>query len=215
MSPALFATIAAASQTDAAARPAGGSGFFADLAEMWSKTDTAGQFFAAIGIVAGVITLVLLLMTVFGLDHGNLEAPDTAGDGDGSLFSTRTVSAFFLGFGGVGSLVYERTASVVAASGAGLLAGVALLWAIYQTGRRLMRLQSDGTVRYADAVGAAGKVYITIPPARAPGGQAEITFSNRNEILDAVSDSAAPIAAGAPVRVKALLADRLLLVEPL
>ena len=78
-----------------------------------------------------------------------------------------------------------------------------------------MKLQSDGTVNFNDAVGATGTVYITIPPKRDAGGQAQITFKNRHEVINVITDSETPIPSGNAIRVKERLADNLFLVETL
>jgi hypothetical protein len=196
--------------------------FISDIVEWWSALDGAAQIFTGIGLAAGAVTIVLLVLTGFGIDHGGGEmdisgAADTDGGniGDGSLISVRGVTAFLLGFGGGGSVVYQATGSIVPACVAGAIIGSVFLYLIYFIGKKLMRLQSDGTVRYDAAIGATGTVYLTIPPNRAAGGQAQVTFSHRFETLNVVSDAATPLPAGTPVRVKQCLAPDLFLVEQL
>jgi prepilin signal peptidase PulO-like enzyme (type II secretory pathway) len=194
------------------------------LSAWWGALDTPQQIFLGIGAVAGVITLALLVLTIFGLDHGGLAdalnvdvdvAADAGAHGDGSLFSTRGVTGFFLGFGWAGFGVYDSSKNVPLAIAAGVVAGVALMFFLYWVAKKLLRLQSDGTVDFNAAVGAAGTVYITVPPGRASGGQAQVIFKNRHEIINVISDSAVPLPAGANIRVKERLAGNLFLVEAL
>ncbi|MDR3228903.1 MAG: hypothetical protein LBT53_05785 [Puniceicoccales bacterium] len=192
--------------------------FLDSFSPWWDGLGAPGQVFTAIGAIAGVITLVLLLLTAFGLDHGDIaEAASvdvSVGDiSDGSLFSTRSVTAFFLGFGGAGSVIYQSTQSILLSSIGGALAGAAFLWLIYVLAKKLMLLQSDGTVNYDDVVGGTGTVYITIPAKRGGGGQAQITFKHRNEVVDAIADADAPIPSGSLVRVKERISGSLFLVE--
>jgi len=203
------------------AAPAAPLAFVSDISAWWGALDGPAQIFTGIGLAAGIVTVVLLALTVFGLDHGNIaEAASVdvdAGGGDasdGSLISVRGVTAFLLGFGGGGSVIYHATGSVALACAGGTVIGAAFLYLIYFIGKKLLRLQSDGTVRYDEAVGATGTVYLTVPPARAAGGQAQVTFSHRLETLNVVADGAAPLPAGTPVRVKQRLAGDLFLVEP-
>jgi hypothetical protein len=194
--------------------------FFQFLGLWWHNLDTPAQIFTGIGIAAGIATVCLLVLTIFGLDHGdiasaaevNLDAGDAS---DGSLFSIRSVTAFFLGFGGGGSVIYGKTGSVLQACGGGVLIGCAAFYVIYLIGKKLMRLQSDGTIDYRAAVGATGTVYVTIPPKRGPGGQAQVTFSHRCEIINAVTDHETAVPAGRNIRVKTHLANDLFLIEPL
>lgn len=196
--------------------------FLSSLTEWWNALDTPGQIFAGIGIVAGILTIGLLFLTILGLDQGGLtdalEVDLDAGTdihADGSLFSTRSITGFFLGFGGGGSVIYSHTDNALIAGLGGSVIGVILLYAVYLMGKSLMKLQSDGTVNFNDAVGATGTVYITIPPKRDAGGQAQITFKNRHEVINVITDSETPIPSGNAIRVKERLADNLFLVETL
>jgi hypothetical protein len=190
---------------------------FASIAQWWASFDTIAQVFMGIGLAAGAVTLVLLALTIFGLDHGGvgdaLDAGADAGGGDGSLFSTRSIAGFFLGFGGGGSVVYERTGETLLACAAGVVLGTVSLYAMYWVAKKLMRLQSDGTVDFTQALGSTGTVYITIPAKRGSGGQAQIVFNNRHEVVDAITDSGVALPAGTPIRVKEYLARNLFLVE--
>ncbi|MDR1498293.1 MAG: hypothetical protein LBS59_07810 [Puniceicoccales bacterium] len=194
---------------------------FIDISGWWNDLDATARVFNVMGLVGGGVTLILLLFTIFGIDHGGIDAaPDIPTDvgvhevsADGSLFTTRSVAAFFLGFGGIGAATYERTENVIIAGGAGFVAGIIVLYLFYFIGKHLMGLQSDGTVDYAQAIGAAGTVYVTIPPNRKSGGQVQLTFKNRNEIVAVISDTSTPLPAGTLVRVKACLQGNILLVE--
>jgi hypothetical protein len=193
--------------------------FFSDVAMWWDGLDTAATIFWGIGGVAGAITLFLLALTIFGLDHGGVSDAMVVGadaaSGDGSLFSTRSITAFFLGFGGGGSVIYQRYESVLAACAVGMVLGTFLLFLIYWIARKLMQLQSDGTVDFKQAIGATGSVYIAIPARRGSGGQAQIVFSNRHEVIDVVCDEETSLPAGTTIRVKEYLAHNLFLVEKL
>ncbi|MDR2862511.1 MAG: hypothetical protein LBV54_01345 [Puniceicoccales bacterium] len=196
--------------------------FFDGLSLWWHAHDAAGQIFIGIGAVAGVVTLILLALTMMGLDHGGIAdtleidvASDADVQADGSLFSTRSITGFFLGFGGIGAIVHERTHDTLLASFAGSVSGVLLLYVIYVIGKSLLRLQSDGTVDFKQAVGSIGTVYITVPPGRGSGGQAQIVFQNHHEVVNVISDSAAALPAGANIRVKEYISQNLFLVEAL
>lgn len=187
------------------------------LSNWWQALDTPGQIFISIGGIAGAVTLGLLALTVFGLDHGDLDAVDVGTDahGDGSLFSLRSVTAFFLGFGWTGYLVYQHWQSILFACVGGFIIGAIFMLLIFWIGKNLMKLQSNGTVDYEQAVGSTGTVYVTIPAKRQSGGQAQVSFKNRHEVIDVVTDSPDALAAGTNIRVKARLANNLFLVEPL
>lgn len=189
-----------------------------NLTQWWNALDTPGQIFIGIGAVAGVITVALLVLTIFGLDQGGVADAleidvDTDVHGDGSLFSTRSITGFFLGFGWVGYAVFQASGSVLAGCAAGMASGFVLMLVVLWIGKSLMKLQSDGTVDFNQAVGGTGTVYITIPPRRGGGGQAQVVFKSRHEVINAISDTEVPLPAGTVIRVKERLAGDLFLVE--
>ena len=81
--------------------------------------------------------------------------------------------------------------------------------------RTIMGMKSDGTVRIADAVGAVGTVYVTVPPARVSGGQVTVNFQGRQETYAALQAGTTPLAGGDKVRVREIVDTRTVLVEPL
>ncbi|MDR2845117.1 MAG: hypothetical protein LBV28_03385 [Puniceicoccales bacterium] len=196
--------------------------FLSGVTEWWNNLDTAAQIFNGIGLLAGAVTLLLLVFTILGLDHGGLSdalevdiASDIDVHADGSFFSTRSIAGFFLGFGGGGAVTYAHTANALLAGAVGLGVGVVMLYSIYFIGKRLLKLQSDGTVDFKQAIGSTGTVYITIPPKRGSGGQAQIVFNNRHEVVQAISDADAALPAGVNIRVKEHVSGSLFLVETL
>lgn len=196
--------------------------FLDSITAWWDSLDTAAKIFTGIGSVAGAITLVLLFLTILGLDHGGSVdamgvdiAVDSDFHGDASLFSTRSITAFFLGFGSGGSIAYQHNGNILFACAIGAVVGTFLLFLIYWLAKKLMSMQSDGTVDFKQAVGSTGTVYITIPAKRGSGGQAQIAFNNRHEVVDAVTDADIALPSGTAIRVKECLAHNLFLVESL
>ncbi|MDR2981600.1 MAG: hypothetical protein LBV12_05060 [Puniceicoccales bacterium] len=188
------------------------------LTEWWQGLDTIGQVFVGIGGIAGFVTVILLVLTVFGLDHGGIADSldvDTEIHGDGSLFSLRSVTAFFLGFGWTGYLVYKHSGNILFACLAGFVVGTIFMLIVFWIGKSLMKLQSDGTIDYNQAIGSTGTVYVTIPGNRQSSGQAQVSFKQRHEVINAVTDAQESLSAGTNIRVKERLANNLFLVEPL
>ncbi|MET0261476.1 MAG: hypothetical protein ABW223_01165, partial [Rariglobus sp.] len=75
------------------------------VSQWWDELNLARQIFYGIGIIAGIMALILAILAMIGLDHGDgVDAiGDTgAGDGDGGIFSIKPLTGFFLGFGWAG-----------------------------------------------------------------------------------------------------------------
>ena len=84
------------------------------------------------------------------------------------------------------------------------------MWSIAKIFQASRRLQTDGTVRLADAVGQNGTVYLAIRPGAA--GKVQVTARGQLKVFDArARDPAAEIPTGAPIAVVA--AEDVLVVE--
>ena len=155
-------------------------------------------FCAAAG---GAVLLLQLVASLVGAGH---DAHDAAHAGHGfeeglNLFSVRALAAAVAAFGVVGlgvralglPLWAALAAAPVGAFGAAVLVALAM--------RSLLRLESDGTVRVAQAVGAPAVVYLRVPGANAGAGKVQLTLQNRTVELQAVTRQAAQLPTGTDV----------------
>jgi membrane protein implicated in regulation of membrane protease activity len=183
----------------------------------WEGLNLAQQLFYGIGLLAGSVALVLVIMAMIGMDHD--EALDALSSGDttdsGGIFSVKPLTGFFLGFGWAGGMAMDQGASVGLAILAAIASGAIMMGIIIAMFRAILSLKSDGTVMIQNALGALGTVYVTIPPAKAAGGQAIISIQGRQETYEAVADSTSPLPAGTRIKVTAVVGPRTLLVEAL
>ena len=189
----------------------------------WTELSLARQFFYGIGLVAGIVCVVLMILAMIGMDHHDsvdaIGATDAAdghdGDSGGGIFSVKPLTGFFLGFGWAGGLALDAGLPFIAALACALAAGGAIMAVIVLMFRAILAMRSDGTVRISDTVGSVGTVYISLPPAKAAGGQVVVNFKGRQETYGALCASERPIPSGDKVKVVAVVDSRTLLVEPL
>jgi membrane protein implicated in regulation of membrane protease activity len=177
---------------------------FLILADASSTSDGfsgPSMFFLLAGISSAIVAAFLTVGGLLGLDSGDdLAVPDHGG---AEAFSLRAITGFFLGLGWVGFGCECSGFSHFVSSVAGVCAGSLMMGGIVFALRSMKRLRSDGTVKYSDAIGATGVVYVTTPPSGAPGGQVTVIFSNRQETLPSVQAGDLPLPAGTRVRVLA------------
>lgn len=185
-----------------------------DSVQWWSNLTNAQQLFYGIGLVAGVVTLVMALLSFIGLDHHDASALTDHLDGS-SLFSTKPVTAFCLGFGWAGGIALDAGLSLTVASLIAVGTGSVLMLAVAWMIRMIYSMRSDGTRQIADAMNAIATVYVTLPPSRAQGGQVNVTVSGRLETLAALSVASRPIPSGDKVKVIGVVDSGTVLVEPL
>ena len=89
------------------------------LSAFWTGLPVAQQVFFGIGIIAGVVALVMGVMSAVGLEHHDVVAlPDSIGwdAGGGGIFSVKPLTGFLLGFGWAGG--------IASANGMGLFAAI-------------------------------------------------------------------------------------------
>ena len=125
------------------------------------------------------------------------------GDSDAAfrVLSVQSVAAFLMGFGwgGLGGLRgagWSPTMSV----GAGIAAGVGMMWMLGKLLQAVYRLQSSGNVPIHHALEMEGTVYASIPGAGEGKGQVRIVIDDRERFYKAITDGE-PIKSRERIRV--------------
>lgn len=166
-------------------------------------------FFLACALLGGVVLVLQLAATLFGMDHDAGALHDVGGihaaEEGLSLFSVRAIAAgvAFLGVGGLVGARYGLVAALLFAIALGAVALFAVAWAT----RAMLRLEDDGTLRIQGAIGATANVYLTIPAARSGAGKVHVTLQNRLVELRAVTTHADALPTGARVMVVDVVDD--------
>lgn len=192
------------------------------MSEWWTSLSFEQQFYYAIAIVATTLVLFQLMLMMFGFGADELaDAGDVDMDGPEDhpsgihLLSSRTVVAFFVGFGWAGAMRAGEGASTLVTAGAGVAAGTLFGYAIFRLMGFLDSLRHSGTLNYENAVGEVGTVYLPVHPAMAGGGQIQVMIQGRLKVVAALTRAGAPIEQGSRVRVVGTLDRGTLLVDPL
>ena len=181
----------------------------------WVRLSAAQQFFYSIGIIAGIVTVVMAILALIGLDHHDVDVAHADHLEGSSLLSVKPITGFFLGFGWGGGIALEAGLSLTLASLVAVGGGAALMVALGWLIRAIYSMRSDGTRRIDDAIGAIGTVYVTLPPNRASGGQINVTVSGRLETIPALNAALRAVPGGEKVKVVGVVDSNTLLVEPL
>jgi membrane protein implicated in regulation of membrane protease activity len=183
----------------------------------WAQLTTAQQFFYGIGIVAGVVTLVMGLLALIGLEHHDADTDVSGGDHlDGSsLLSIKPITGFFLGFGWGGGIAMDMGFTLTVATLIAFVSGCVLMVGIAWLIRAIYSMRSDGTRQINNAIGAIGTVYVTLPASRMSGGQINVTVGGRLETLSALNAGLRAVPSGEKVKVVGVIDTNTVLVEPL
>ena len=166
------------------------------------------QIFYCIAIPATLVLLIQTFLMFIGIGDGDadFDAPDVDFNSDGipddidmdiddvtgfeslHIFTIRGIIAFFVIFGWVGVVMESANINLIITLVVAMICGFAMMVLIAYLFKMVMRLKSDGNTDNRNALGSAGKVYLTIPPARSGEGKINImlqgTYVERNAVTD-------------------------------
>lgn len=188
----------------------------------WLSNLTDLMIFYTIAIAATLVLLVQLAMMLLGADHDvdvdadvDLDIHDFDHPNGLNLFSLRSVTGFFGGFGWAGVVALENGLSLLAAGVIGTVAGGILMLSVAYIMRVLYSLRESGTLDFKNAIGEVGTVYIPVPPNQSGAGQIRVMIQGRLKVIPAYTEAGEKIPSGKKVKVLALVDAGTVLVEPL
>lgn len=181
---------------------------------------TPENVFFGLALGSSLLLALQLILTLTGLGGGEADAvdapdvgadlPDDAGLG---VFSTRSIVAFFVGFGWSGTLSMRSGLGLFPATVAALVVGGVFLFTIFYLMRWAHSLAESGNVDLANAVGQSGSVYLPIPGAGKGNGLIQVNVQGRLREVTAITDEQGAFATGARVRVVRMVDDSTALVR--
>lgn len=180
------------------------------MIEWWSSLSVELKFFYGVGILSLLVVIIQLAMTLLGFDGHSADAGFDVAVGDfdhGSgigVFSTQTISAFFVAFGWVGVAASKSGVNMLWVGAIAFVSGLISMFLMYWMLRSLLRLQSKGNLDYQNAVGEVGTVYVTIPGSDRDGGQIQVNFQGRLTTASARKVSPGELKPGQRVRIVGL-----------
>lgn len=182
----------------------------------WQDLNLELQVFYGIAILSLFALVIQMAMLLFGGVDDVADFSDAGEHGSGlGIFSFRGITGFFLGFGWSGVIALKAGHSLGFAIGVGVLVGGLVMVGIFVLMKSMMRLQSSGSLDYANAVGEVATVYVTIPSDQRGGGQVEVMIQGRLITADALQKASASLSPGTKVRVIEMVGRSTLVVEPL
>ncbi len=187
----------------------------------WHELAFVEQVFWTIAIVFTILFVLQLVSSILGVDFdGDMDVDlDMDSDLDGgfdidpgfTLFSVRSIIAFFTFFGWVGVITtsggMETKTAIVVSFISGFIAMIFVAFVLFQ----LVKLSEVGTVEIEEALGKYGKVYIPIPANRSDTGMISIELGGKTMELKAVTDGDL-LKTGTIIYVFKVLEDNVLLV---
>ena len=206
------------------------------MSEWWELLSGAEKVYWAISIVFSVLFIIQFVLSLIGLDADtefdveietdmdididansapNIDLDPGYGlDADFTIFSFRSLIAFFTFFGWTGVLSLRDGLSVPVATTLAVLAGAAAMFIVAYMMFKFSQLDSTGTYNILHAIENKGKVYLTIPEKLAGTGLIHIKLDGVLRELPATTNGKA-LPTGSAIKVIDVLENNILLVEPM
>lgn len=194
------------------------------IATWWAGLSLIMKILWVVTLTASLSFVVQSILTFIGADADadfDLDV-DTSADGSdlsnieggSNLYTFRNFVNFCLGFGWSAILLQDGISSPVLLIFVSALIGAALVAAVMYLFKWLSSMQQSGNINVqTQAAGCEGKVYLTIPAARAGAGKVQITIAGSVREYDALTESEAALKTGTSIRVVDALDAHTVLVE--
>ena len=175
----------------------------------------AAQILYCIAVPATLVLVIQTVLMFLGLDDDGdfqIDAPETDLEADVDLsdaagldslnvFTLRGILAFFVVFSWVGIFMLSVNVNLPITLIVAGASGFAMMFAVAYLFRLVLRLRSSGTTDNRNAVGSAGKVYLTIPPSRMGEGKINVMLQGAYVERNAVTDETEAIPTGCEIIV--------------
>ncbi len=177
-----------------------------DIATWWAEKATLEQIFWFCALPASFILVILLITTFLGGDidsgPGDVDLDIELDDGAGFQFFTfKNLVGFFTIFGwvGVGCVRngVDTNLTFVISTVCGLLMMVIMASIFYF----MSRMEEDGTMKFSNAIGRMGEVYMRIPANGQGFGKVQINVQGTVRELDAINADAEDLPTGSLIKV--------------
>jgi len=191
----------------------------------WHELRFEEQVFWTIAVIFSILFVLQLVSSILGIDIDSDFDIDVDTDFDGSidtdghfdidpeftLFSVRSIIAFFTFFGWVGVITLSGGMDIKIAILISFISGIIALFFVAFILYQLVKLAEVGTVEIEDVLGKYGKVYIPIPANREGIGFVTVDIGNKIMELRSVTDGER-LETGTIIYIFKILEDNILLV---
>ena len=196
------------------------------MVEWWNSLGIALQVFYCIAIPSTLVLLIQTILMFIGMDEDVGDASDIGGEIDSGniddgifgedsitevadtwgleglrIFTVRGIISFFVVFGWVGVVMLSAGVPIWVTVPVAMICGFCMMLLLAVLLNLVMKLRSDGNIDNRNAIGTAGKVYLTIPPERTGEGKVYVMLQGSYVERDAVTDDKEAISTGAEIVV--------------
>jgi hypothetical protein len=187
-----------------------------DFNVWWENLSLSLKIYWAIAIPFTMFFGLQLLWSFFGGGDLPDDTPDAEIEADTGVpfqfFTLKNLIAFFTVFGWAGIACIDSGLSETATVIISLVAGILMMLLMASLFYFMAKASADGTLKFSNAIGRTGEVYLTMQGKRGSIGKVQINVQGALRTLEAITDDEHDIQTGKVVTVKEIINNHILLV---
>jgi len=187
-----------------------------DFNVWWEGLSLSLKIYWALAIPFTLFFALQLLWSFFGGGDVPDDTPDAEIDADTGVafqfFTLKNLIAFFTIFAWTGIACVDSGLSDSIAVILSLVAGVLMMTIMASLFYFMSKASADGTMKFKNAIGGTGEVYLGMQGKRGNVGKVQIHVQGAVRTLEAITDDEEDIATGKVVTVKEIVNNHILLV---
>jgi len=187
------------------------------MLDWFSNLDFLAKIYWLIAILGSIIFTIVMIMAFVGGDADDLEDIDSEIDADtgiGFQFLTfKNLVGFFTIFGWSGIACIDAELPMALTIVISIVSGLVMMTIMASLFYFMMKLSDSGTLKYKNAIGAIGEVYLTIGANRTKMGKVSVRVQGAVRELEALSDSLTELKSGTIIKVIDVTENGILIVD--
>ncbi|MDO5971540.1 hypothetical protein Q4Q35_17185 [Flavivirga aquimarina] len=187
------------------------------MTEWFSSLDLLAKIYWLIAVIGSFVFTMVIILSFVGGDAGDIEDLDAEIDSDSGIgfqfITFKNLVGFFtiMGWSGIACMDagLPTPLTIVISFFCGLLMMVIMASMFFF----MQKLSDSGTLKYKNAIGAIGEVYLTIAANRSKMGKVTVRVQGTLRELDALTDSLTELKSGTIIKVVDVTNNGILIVD--
>jgi len=187
------------------------------MLDWFSNLDFLAKIYWLIAIVGSFIFIIVMIMAFVGGDADDIEDIDSEIDADAGIgfqfITFKNLVGFFTIFGWSGIACIDAGLPMSITIIISIISGLLMMTIMAALFYFMMKLSDSGTLKYKNAIGAIGEVYLTIGADRTKMGKVSVRVQGAVRELEALTDSFTELKSGTIIKVVDVTENGILIVD--
>ena len=187
------------------------------MLDWFSNLDFLAKIYWLIAIVGSFIFIIVMIMAFVGGDADDIEDIDSEIDADAGIgfqfITFKNLVGFFTIFGWSGIACIDAGLPMSITIIISIISGLVMMTIMAALFYFMMKLSDSGTLKYKNAIGAIGEVYLTIGADRTKMGKVSVRVQGAVRELEALTDSFTELKSGTIIKVVDVTENGILIVD--